>query len=143
MMCRENEARGSSGLLHKEMSMSREDDFDDIIDSPDAMDAGQDDSAEVLIDETPESPGEEPEEIDILIETDEAEISAPPAPIAARKPAKKKKVTSKPQAKKKKAAKPARKPAATKKKVAKKKVAKKKTAKKKTAKKKAKPAPKK
>jgi hypothetical protein len=120
------------------MSMSREDDFDDIIDSPDEMDAGQEGSAEVVIDETPESPGEEPEEIDILIETDEAEISAPPAPTAATKPAKKKKAASKPKAKKKKAAKPARKPAAKKKKMAKKKVAKKKIAKKK-----AKPAPKK
>ena len=122
--------------------MSREDDFDDIIDSPDEMDAGQDDSAEVLINETSESSEEEPQEIDILIETDEAEISAPTAPIVATKPAKKKKAASKPKAKKKKAAKPARKPTANKKKVAKK-VAKKKVAKKKIAKKKAKPAPKK
>ena len=126
--------------------MSREDDFDDVMDSPDEMDAGQDDSAEVLIDETAESPGEEPEEIDILIETDETEISAPP--VAATKPAKKKKTASKPKAKKKKAAKPAPKPVPKKKKVAKKKVATKKVAPKKVAtkkiaKKKVKPAPKK
>jgi septal ring-binding cell division protein DamX len=127
------------------MSMSREDDFDDVMDSPDEMDAGQDESAEALIDETSESAGEEPEEIDILIETDEADISTPPAPVAAIKPAKKKKAASKPKAKKKKAAKPARKPAPKKKKVAKKKTTKKTTKKtaKKTAKKKAKPAPKK
>src|SRR5215471_16022974 len=112
------------------MSMSREDDFDDIIDSPGEMDAGQDDSAEALMDETSESAGEEPEEIDILIETDEAEISSPAAPAAVIKPAKKKKAAIKPKAKKK-AAKPARKPAPKKKKVAKKKVAKKKIAKKK------------
>jgi hypothetical protein len=123
------EAGGSIGLLHKEMGMSREDDFDDIIDSPDETDTGQEDTSGVLINETSESSVEEPEEVEIdaiIIEEEEA----PPPPSAARK---KKKAAKKKVAKKK----------VAKKKVAKKKVAKKKVAKKKVAKKKTRPAPKK
>src|SRR5581483_8477416 len=106
------------------MSMSREDDFDDIMDSPDEMDLGQDDTSEVLIDENPESPADEPleAEIDTIVVIEEDEM---PEPVAAaskpakKKPAKKKiakkvakkKTAAKPKAKKKKAAKPSRKPA--------------------------------
>ena len=153
---RDNGARRRSGLLHKEMSMSREDDFDDIIDSPDEVDAGEEDTSDILMDESSESPVETIEaEIETYIITTEPEL---PAAAPAREPAaKKKKAASKPTAKKKKAAKPARKPAAKKttaKKPAKKKVAKKtakkpakkiakKVATKKVAKKKTRPAPKK
>ena len=100
--------------------MSREDDFDDIMDSPDENDTGHEDTSGVLIDETSESHVEEPEEVEIdaIIITEE-EAPVPPAPKAAKKKAAKKKVA--------------------KKKVAKKKVAKKKVAKKK----KTRPAPKK
>jgi len=100
--------------------MSREDDFDDIMDSPDETDSGHEDTSGGLIDETSESHVEEPEEVEIdaIIITEE-EAPVPPAPKAAKKKAAKKKVA--------------------KKKVAKKKVAKKKVAKKK----KTRPAPKK
>ena len=110
--------------------MSREDDFDDIMDSPDETDTGHEDTSGVLIDETSESHVEEPEEVEIdaIIITEE-EAPVPPAPKAAKKKAAKKKVAKKKVAKKK---------------VAKKKVAKKKVAKKKVAKKKkTRPAPKK
>ena len=114
--------------------MSREDDFDDIMDSPDETDSGHEDTSGGLIDETSESHVEEPEEVEIdaIIITEE-EAPVPPAPKAAKKKAAKKKVAKK-VAKKK----------VAKKKVAKKKVAKKKVAKKKVAKKKkTRPAPKK
>ena len=137
-MCREKyEAGGIRGLPHKEKRMSREDDFDDTMDSPDETDTGQDDTSEPLLED--ESVDESP--------TDEARDVEPISPVVAestekmppaRKPTakKKKKAVAKP--KKKKAARPARKPAA--KKVAKKKI----TAKKKTmAKKKTTPAKKK
>jgi len=129
------EAGCSIGLLHKEMRMSREDDFDDIMDSPDETDSGHEDTSGGLIDETSESHVEEPEEVEIdaIIITEE-EAPVPPAPKAAKKKAAKKKVAKKKVAKKK----------VAKKKVAKKKVAKKKVAKKKVVKKKkTRPAPKK
>ena len=130
--------------------MSREDDLDDIMDSPDEVDAGQDDTSEPLLEESlDESPVEDVDEAEVVSFTAEAsepeeEMPAPARP--ARKPAakKKKKAAAKPKAKaktrpkpkaKKKAAKPSRKPAARK-------TAKKKTAKK-TAKKKTRPAAKK
>ena len=121
--------------------MSREDDFDDIMDSPDTIDIGQDETSEPLLedesfDESSVSESEsEPEQVTLFAnEAAVIEITSPQP--AARKPAvkKKKKVVAKPTAKKKKAAKPARKPAA-KKTTAKKKTKpakKKKTAKKKT-----------
>jgi hypothetical protein len=129
------QAGGSIGLLHKELGMSREDDFDDIMDTPDETEAGQDDTSGMVIDET--SSVEEPVEVEVdaIIITEEEEMPAPAAP--ARKAAKKKKVAKKKVAKKKVAKKVATK------KVAKKKVAKKKVAKKKVAKKKTRPAPKK
>src|SRR5262245_44845523 len=132
---RKYEAGGIRGLQHKEKRMSREDDFDDTMDSPDETDTGQDDTSEPLLED--ESVDESP--------TDEARDVEPISPVVAestekmppaRKTAKKKKKAV-PKAKKKKTAKPARKPAA--KKVVKKKVAKKKT----TAKKKTRPAAKK
>ena len=121
--------------------MSREDDFDDMMDSPDELDAEQDDSSEVMIDDVLESPIQQPEEVEVdvyAVEIDEEETpAAPSTPVPAKRKttAKKKKTAAKPKAKakKKKAAKPAGKPAARKT-----------TAKKKkTAKKKARPAPKK
>src|SRR5262245_26893659 len=110
--------------------MSREDDFDDIMDSPDDT-TGQADTSEAPVeDESVEEFGVEVGET-IPAAPAAVEPEEKPAPPK-RKPAakKKKKAVAKPKAKaKKKAAKPAAKPAA--KKTAKKKVAKKKTAKKK------------
>ena len=122
------QAGGSIGLLHKELGMSREDDFDDIMDTPEETESGHDNNSGMLIDET--SSVEEPAEVqvDAIIITEEEEMPAPAAP--ARKAAKKKKKVAKKKVAKKKVAK---------KKVAKKKVAKKKVAKKK----KTRPAPKK
>jgi hypothetical protein len=118
-MSRRYEAGGSSGLLQKEMRMSREDDFDDIMDSREDKNTGHDNSEPLLEDESlDESSGVHVETVPGAAEP--VEEMPPPR----RKPAVKKK---------KKAVKPARKPA------------KKKTAKKKktTAKKKKKPAAKK
>ncbi len=111
--------------------MSREDDFDDILDSPDESDAGQDDTSEPLMEESDESS----EGVTIELEMP-AEIETPRRPP--RAPAKKK--TAKKKTAKKKTATVTRKPAA-KKTTAKKKTAKKKKAqpaakKKKTARKK-------
>jgi hypothetical protein len=101
------------------MTMSREDDFDDILDSPDESDAGQDDTSEPLMEESDESSE------GVIIELDmPARVETPRRPRKA--PAKKKKTA------KKKTATVTRKPAA-----------KKTTAKKKTAKKKTQPAAKK
>jgi hypothetical protein len=156
----------SSGLFHKEMIMSRKDDFDDIIDSPDEIDAGQDDTSEPLLDddsldESSEGDVEEIEVVTFTSEPEEEELLAPePAQRSVRKvPAKKKKAAVKPKAAakaktrpKKKAVQTARKPAAKvttakkkkpAKKVAAKKVAAKKVAVKKVAAKKTRPAAKK
>jgi len=125
-MSRRYEAGGSSGLLQKEMRMSREDDFDDIMDSREDTNTGHDDNSEPLLEDESldESSGVHVETVPAAVEP--VEEMPPPR----RKPTAKKK---------KKAVKPARKPA--KKKTAKKK---KTTAKKKTiAKKKKKPAAKK
>ena len=130
---RQSEAGGSSGLLQKEKRMSREDDFDDIVGSPDDLDAAQDDTSEPLledesVDESPATDIGYVERARVLpAEPVEEEMPAP----AARKVAKKKKKATakpkpkpkpkpktkpKPKAKKKtkKAAKPARKPSAKK-----------------------------
>ena len=105
-----NEAGASRGLPKKEKRMSREDDFDDIMDS-DEVNAGQDDSSEPLLDleSVDESPADETD----LEAPEAAEPAAPMTPPPSRKPAKKKKkAVAKPKAKaKKKTAKPARKPA--------------------------------
>ena len=108
------EAGGNSGLLHKEMRMSREDDFfGDLNDSPDDLDTGQEDTYEPMRGDSTAEP---------------APVSEPARPTAPRaKPKAKKKAKTKPKliAKKKKVSKTTRKPAA--KKIAKKKIAKKKT----------------
>ena len=53
VLCRE-EAGGNSGLLHKEMRMSKEDDFfGDFNESPDDMETGQEDTSEPLREESP------------------------------------------------------------------------------------------
>src|SRR5437870_7168462 len=99
------EAGGSSGLLHKETSMSREDDFfGDFNESLDDIDTGQEDTSEPLMDESPAEMEHEPA----------LEEPARPAAPAARpkpKPKPKKKATTKPKAKakKKKASKTTRK----------------------------------
>jgi hypothetical protein len=141
---RENEARGSTGLLHKEKHMSREDDFDDIMDSSDEMDAGHEDTSEPLLDESPA------DEVDVVVtgillqETDEDELAVPPQrPRPAPKPKTAKKVakkTAKKQIVKKKtaASKPKVKPRKKAAKVTRRPPARKTTAKKKTAKKTAK-----
>ena len=87
--------------------MSREDDFDDILDSPDESDAGQDDTSEPLMEESDESS----EGVTIELEMP-AEIETPRRPP--RAPAKKKTA-------KKKTAKKKAQPAAKKKKTARKK----------------------
>jgi hypothetical protein len=130
---RAHEAGASSGLPQKEISMSREDDFDDIMDSPDEMDAGLDDTSEELIDDTLEPSISEPGGIEIdtyTIEIDEDETpESTPRPAPKRKAAKKKSA-GKPKPEKR-VAKSARKPAAKKVQAKKKKTAvKKKTAKK-------------
>ena len=114
--------------------MSREDDFDDTMDSPDETDTGQDDTSEPLLEDesADESPTDKTRDVEpISPVVAESTEKMPPA----RKPTPKKKKKAVAKAKKKKAVKPARKPAA-------KKVAKKKT-KKTTAKKKTRPAAKK
>jgi hypothetical protein len=98
--------RDLGGLLHKEKTMSREDELDDFSLSPDDMDSGQVDASEPALEE----PMPEPEP------------AAPPAPAAPRrrrkrsaKPKRKPAQRAKPKAKaKRKAAKSARKPAARK-----------------------------
>jgi hypothetical protein len=119
--------------------MSREDDFDDIMDSPDEMDAGQDDTSEPLLDD---SLDESPAEVDVVVsgilleETDEDELAVPPQrPVVKPKASAKKKKTA---AKKPAASKPKTKPKKKAAKVTRKPVARKTTAKKKTAKKAAK-----
>ena len=87
--------------------MSREDDFDDILDSPDESDAGQDDTSEPLMEESDESS----EGVTIELEMP-AELETPRRPP--RAPAKKKTA-------KKKTAKKKTQPAAKKKKTARKK----------------------
>src|SRR5262245_63495364 len=96
----ENEARGSRGLLLKETRMSREDDFDDIMDS-DQLDTGQDDTEPLLdlesVDESSADAAndlEAPEAAQSVVE----EMRVP----ARKPPAKKKKAVAKPKAKKKK-----------------------------------------
>jgi hypothetical protein len=108
-----DEAGGKSGLLHKEIRMSREDDFlGDFHESPDDTETGQEDTSEPLMEKLPAEP-----------------LGAPPSQEPARparpkpKPKAKKKAKTRPKAKKK-VSKTTRKPA--KKKTAKKKVAKKK-----------------
>jgi len=119
---RRNEAGRRSGL-EKELIMSREDDFDDIMDSPDELDAGQDDTSEPLLND--ESLDESADEVILevsrsaigLVEPEEQERAAPSRRPAAKKKKKaaKPKVSAKAKTKpKKKAAKPARKPAAKK-----------------------------
>jgi hypothetical protein len=113
--------------------MSREDDFDDIMDSDETY-SGQDDTSEpVLEDESGESTADEEEvefveTVPLASETVIVEMGvapARPARPAAKKKKKAAKAKTKPKAKaKKKVAKPARKPAAKKKA---KKLAKKKT----------------
>ena len=111
---RRYKAGASSGLLQKEMRMSREDDFDDIMDSRDTN-TGHNDNNEPLVEDESldESSG-------VQVETIPGAESEEEMPPPRRKPAAKKK---------KKAVKPARKPA--KKKTAKKTAKKKTTAKKK------------
>jgi len=120
---RRNEAGRRSGL-EKELIMSREDDFDDIMDSPDELDAGQDDTSEPLLND--ESLDESADDEVILevstsaiapVEPEEQERAAPSRRPAAKKKKKaaKPKVSAKAKTKpKKKATKPARKPAAKK-----------------------------
>ena len=121
-MSRRNEAGRRSGL-EKELIMSREDDFDDIMDSPDELDAGQDDTSEPLLND--ESLDESADEVILevsrttigLVEPEEQERAAPSRRPAAKKKKKaaKPKVSAKAKTKpKKKVAKPARKPAAKK-----------------------------
>jgi hypothetical protein len=108
--------------------MSREDDFDDIMDS-DEIDAGQDDTSAPLLDleSVDESPADATEDLEAP-EVSEPIPEVTPAPPRKPTPKKKKKAVAKPKAKaKKKTTKSARKPAT--KKVAKKKT----TAKKKKA----------
>jgi hypothetical protein len=112
-------AGGSSGLLQKEMRMSREDDFDDIMDSRDTS-TGHDDNTEPLLEDESQD-----ESSGVQVETVPGVEPEEEMPPPRRKPTAKKK---------KKAVKPARKPA-------KKKTAKKKTAKKKTTAKKKKTRP--
>jgi len=101
----------------EEKRMSREDDFDDIMDS-DVGETGQDDSSEPLLeDESMDEPMAD--DAEVLGSTPEvAESVEEEMPAPSRKPAakKKKKAAAKPKvkAKKKKVAKPARKPAAKK-----------------------------
>jgi len=122
---RQSEAGGSSGLLQKEKRMSREDDFDDIVGSPDDLDAAQDDTSEPLledesVDESPATDIGYVERARVLpAEPVEEEMPAPAARTVVKKKKKaaaKPKPKPKPKAKKKtkKAAKPARKPAAKK-----------------------------
>jgi hypothetical protein len=97
----------------EEKRMSREDDFDDIMDS-DVGDNGQHDTSESLLeDESMDEPMAD--EAEVLGSTPEvAESVEEEVPAPSRRPAakKKKKAVAKPaKAKKKKAAKPARKPA--------------------------------
>jgi len=104
--------------------MSREDDFDDIMDSPDELDAGQDDTSEPLLND--ESLDESADDEVILevstsaiapVEPEEQERAGPSRRPAAKKKKKaaKPKVSAKAKTKpKKKATKPARKPAAKK-----------------------------
>ena len=142
----EKEAGGSRGLLHKEKRMSREDDFDDIMDS-DVTNPGQDDTSDFLIDdESVGLPVDEAEDVETVPKAAELVGEKMPAPPRKSTAKKKKKAVTKPKAQaKKKVAKPARKPAAKKtaKKTAKKPTPKKTTAKKTTAKKKTRPAAKK
>ena len=105
----ENEALESRGLLQKEKRMSREDDFDDIMDS-DPIDSGQDDTEPLLdIESVDESSAEAVEDLGA---PEAAQSGVGEMPAAARKPKakKKKKAVAKPKAKKK-VAKAARKPA--------------------------------
>jgi len=99
-MSREKRPERNSGLLHKEMRMSREDDFfGDFHESPDNTGTGQEGTSQPLIHE-PTEPQPSPE--------------APARPTAPRaKPRAKKKAKTKPKAKKK-VSKKTRKPAARK-----------------------------
>ena len=80
--------------------MSRDDDFDDIMDSPDEMDAAPDDASEPLLDDSLDvSPADE---VDVVVtgilleETEEDELAAPPEPPRpATKPKPAKKVAKK------------------------------------------------
>jgi len=120
---RRNEAGRRSGL-EKELIMSREDDFDDIMDSPDELDAGQDDTSEPLLnDESLDESADDEVILEVsrttigLVEPEEQERAAPSRRPAAKKKKKaaKPKVSAKAKTKpKKKVAKPARKPAAKK-----------------------------
>src|SRR5262245_38258938 len=124
-MCRENNRPEKSAAFHKELIMSREDDFDDIMDSPDDMDAGQDDTSEPLLDDESLDESDETQSgTSAIIDIDtgeEEEVPPPPRPPRKPAPKKKKKAAVKPSAEKpktkpkKKAAKPAKKPAAKKK----------------------------
>jgi hypothetical protein len=89
-----------SGLWQRRKWMSREDDFDDFMDSPGDFDESSNASEPSL---------ENEEEIIQILPpaAPEPEVETPPAP---RRPAKKKKAVSKVQTKKR-SAKPARKPA--------------------------------
>ena len=116
---RRYKAGESSGLLQKEMRMSREDDFDDIMDSRDTN-TGHDDNTEPLLED------------ESLDESSAVQVEIVPGVESQKElPPPRRKPTAK---KKKKAVKPARKPA-------KKKTAKKKTTAKKTTAKKKKPRP--
>jgi len=119
---RRNEAGRRSGL-EKELIMSKEDDFDDIIDSPDELDAGQDDTSEPLLnDESLDESADDEVILEVsrsaiaLVEPEEQERAPSKRPAAKKKKkAAKPKVSAKAKTKpKKKAAKPARKPAAKK-----------------------------
>lgn len=104
--------------------MSKEDDFDDIMGSPDELDAGQDDTSEPLLnDESLDESAEDEVILEVsrsaigVVEPEEQERTAPPRRPAAKKKKKaaKPKVSAKAKTKpKKKAAKPASKPAAKK-----------------------------
>jgi hypothetical protein len=105
----ENEALGSRGLLQKEKRMSREDDFDDIMDS-DPIDAGQDDTEPLLdLESVDESSTEAAEDLGAT-EAAQSVVEEMRAPARKPKAKKKKKAVAKPKAKKK-VAKTARKPA--------------------------------
>src|SRR6185295_19406948 len=82
---------GQTRSHYKGDGMSREDDFDDVMDSPDEVDAGQDDTSEPLLEEESidESADEDADEAAVVTvtETEEDEGEEPAQPSRpARKP---------------------------------------------------------
>src|SRR5262245_10823783 len=110
MMCRDKKAGGSPRpSAPKENRLSREDDFDDIMDSDETY-SGQDETGEPLLeDESGESTADEEveyvESTPLTTETVIVEMGAPPArparPAAKKKKKAAKAKTTKPKAKKK------------------------------------------